>query len=103
MDNKLMALVNIKPEYDFSVDETIFVNGREARGYGVITEVSWDKPLKPVDENPPNENGGRPMPPHIRVKMNGVNSPKSGSGKFLFHQDDIIANKLVKLSEIDFQ
>ena len=99
MDN-IKAL--IKDQYNFEAGETVFVNGREARGYGVVTEVSWDKALAPVSENPPNEDGGRPLPPHIRVEMNGERSEKTGSGKFLYHQDDIVADKLAKLSEIDF-
>ena len=98
-----MNLVDIKPAYDFKVGETVFVDGREARGYAKVTDVSWNEPLKPVDENPANESEGRPFPPHIRVAMNGKRTTKTGSGKFLFHQADIIADKLSKLSEIDFQ
>ena len=103
MDNSIMKLVDIKPAYDFTVGEVIFVDGREARGYGTVTEVAWDEAIKPADENPPNETEGRPFPPHIRVKMNGKRIAKTGSGKFLFHQCDLLDGKLTKLSDIDFQ
>ena len=102
MDNTIMALVDIKPAFDFKVGESIFVDGREARGYGEVLEVSWDKPLADPDQNPPNEDAGRPFPPHIRVKMLGQRTEKEGTGKFLFHQADLIAGKLSKLSDIDF-
>ena len=103
MDNtNIMALVDIKPDFDFQVGEKIFVDGREARGYAEVLNVSWDEPLKDPSENPPNESDGRPFPPHIRVKMEGSRTKKSGSGKFLFHQTDLIEGKLSKLSDIDF-
>jgi len=101
MDN-LMKLVDIKEAYDFKVGETVAVDGRLAKGYGTVIEVSWTEPLADVTVSPEGEDNGRPFPPHIRVEMIGARAELSGTGKFLFHQDDIIADKLRKLSDIDF-
>lgn len=95
-------------DYKFSVGEIVAVNGRLARGYGEVKAVSYDSdnPLADVDTSPDGESNGRPLPPHIRVKMIGSRTvgPKAGSssGTFLFHAEDIVADKLGKVSEIDF-
>lgn len=97
-----------KDDYLFSVGETVVINGRLARGTAEVVAVSYDtdSPLADVDTSPAGEDNGRPMPPHVRVKMNGKRTlgPKAGSstGTFLFHADDIVADKIQKLSEIDF-
>ena len=94
--------------YKFDKGEVVAVNGRLARGTAVIVDVSYDSdsPLADVGTSPAGETNGRPMPPHIRVKMNGKRTigPKAGSsaGTFLFHAEDIASDKLAKLSEIDF-
>lgn len=96
----------ISEDLKFEIGEVIAVNGREAKGYGTVKAVSYDEPLKAVDENPPNESDGRPFPPHIRLKMNGqrVVGENAGSkaGTFLFHGQDYADRKLRKLSEADF-
>ncbi len=104
MDSKKL----FAPAYTFEKGETVAINGRLAKGYAKVTEVSYDtdSPLADVATSPAGESNGRPMPPHVRVKMIGDRTigSKAGSGKgtFLFHAEDIAADKLAKLSEIDF-
>ena len=94
--------------YKFDKGEVVAVNGRLARGYAKVVDVSYDSdsPLADVATSPAGESNGRPMPPHIRVKMIGKRTvgAKAGSsaGTFLFHAEDIAGDKLAKLSEIDF-
>ena len=94
--------------YTFNKGEVVAVNGRLARGFATIIDVSYDSdsPLAAVGVSPAGETNGRPMPPHVRVKMIGSRTigPKTGksTGTFLFHAEDIAADKLAKLSEIDF-
>ena len=97
-----------KSDYLFTKGETVVINGRLARGTAEVIDVSYDtdSPLADVETSPVGESNGRPMPPHVRVKMNGKRTvgAKAGSstGTFLYHADDIISDKIQKVSEIDF-
>ncbi len=96
----------LKDQYQISVGELVAINGRLAKGYATVTEISWDVPLADVDESPAGEDNGRPFPPHVRVKMLGSTMLGDKAGKenrkFLFHGEDFANDKILKLSDIDF-
>jgi len=96
----------LKEQYQIEVGETVVINGRLARGYGKVTEMSWDIPLADVEESPAGEDNGRPFPPHVRVEMLGTTTKGKKAGvskrKFLYHGEDFLNNKITKLTDIDF-
>ncbi len=96
----------IKDEYLIEKGDEVVIDGALAKGGAVVTEISWDEPLRSLEGDSNNGFQPRPFPPHIRVKMKGATvvgeKAKIFDRTFLYHGEDLINGLIRKPTPIDF-